>query len=437
MKLLQSRFGLLFSLSSIFLVITLAISSLVPGVLFYGGLIGWPFLILALFLGLKRNPNATKSTPIWWQISLLQWSWLAIFYGITQLCGRWLVNYSTPQAHLFQHSLHILLWQYGLFPWSVIAALTLLLTTGFSKPRYPHHLLPNYFHATTKSNSGLIINTLARASAQISCGIIIAFMSLALVLWLAPNTMQAAMGFQPLILILLIAAIAFCLSKQARRYWRQFATHVFFTPFIGLIVIVIGISALLFSFLVLSLFFPVPYHKSLRLVSALANHRWLDYWHALSLSFWVMSIFPLSLICSRLLVTTQRYISLIYLLIWPLIWSLLLILLPHTHWRLNTSMNFDLSVLLIGVIVLFALLSSAANWQSILQAAISNKKRPATKWLRNVCLISLLVIYLFWQSNVIGSVFFAMLFALPILLILLVIVITVMMYYPGFPEDRQ
>ena len=279
-------------------------------------------------------------------------------------------------------------------------------------------ILPAYFQATAFNHWGLLINTATRMAITLLLSLIIGFSALGLLYLAAPNMTRDFLGFQPIILILLLALFAFFASKTAEHYWRQLHGYVLFTPFIVLPSLIILLTLVLFVFLAAALSFISDATPSVHLISLLAKAGWLHYWFIFAFCFWTVSILPLSLWMANATQNLSPRKIILLILFWPLLLSVVL----GFTWPLGENSSFDCVILFAAALVISALLANRVNWQTTSRGYIEKnlvKKRPATRLLRNVSMITLLLVYLFWQSNVIGLSFVLWLIALPLLILLL------------------
>lgn len=421
MKILKSRRGLLWFFTGLFIIVSMASLLLAPHSIIQLGYLNWVFVAACLwqfFQAEDSAPSVSLKIPFL-KISLFQFSFIAIFYGICKISGSWLANYTAPQPELFVSTLRLLWWHFGLFPWPAIAIFTAifskLLRSGDS---YPHMLLPKYFKAAADNRWGLLINAATRMAITLLLSLMIGFSALGLLYLAAPNMTRDLLGFQPIILILLLALFAFFASKSAENYWRQLHSYVLFTPFIVFPALIILLTLILFVFLAAAVSFASDAAPKVHLISLLANAGWLNYWLVFAFCFWILSIIPMSLwmASSTQALSTRKVIALV--LFWPLIFSLI----SAAKWHLGENSAVDSVILFGAALLLSALLAARANWQGTARGYLEKdlvKKRPATRLLRNVSMITLLLIYLFWQSSVIGLSFVSWLVALPLFLVLL------------------
>lgn len=421
MKILKSRHDLLWFFSIIFFIASFISLLAAPRHLINLGYLSWIFVAACIWQFFRAENSAPTNTfkKAFLLISLFQFAFFAIFYGICKISGLWLINYSVAQPQLFSQTLRLLWWHFGLFPWPAVAIFSAALSKSLQNAdTYPHRLLPKYFDASSDNRFGLLINAANRMGIILLLSLIIGFSALGLLYLSAPNMTRNLLGFQPVILILLLALFAFLASKRAENYWRQLQSYILFTPFIIIPGLTLLLTLILFIFLAAALSFVSNASAQVNLVSSLAHIGWLHYWFVFAFCFWILSIIPLSLWIAAATRNLCPRKILLSILCWPFIFSLLL----NFHWNFRDNATFDCLILFAGAVVLAGLLTNQVNWQTTSRGYIEKdlvKNRPATRLLRNISMLSLLVVYLFWQSNIIGLDFVLWFISLPLIALLL------------------
>lgn len=430
MKTLKNHHGLLWIFSALFALIVVTSLIFAPQYVVYSGYAGWVFAAACLwqFFSATSKTEASK-TPSGLQsfliISLFQFSLLAIFFGCCQISGVWLVNYASPQPGLFNQSLHLLWWNFALFPWPAIALFTVLLKRNLQKTdTFPHGILPEQYHATAENTLGLLINTATRGAIILLLSLTISFSALGLLYLAAPNATHQLLGFQPIILILLLCLFAFLASKNTEKLWRHLHGYVLFSPFIVLPSLIVLLSLILFFFLAAAISFSETLKPSVHVIEWLAQAGWNHYWQICALSFWVICIMPTSLWLSAATQDISDRKTLLLTLCWPVIFSLILGLFSALDWHFPQNATLDILILLAGALGLSSLLANQTRWQIASRGYVEKdltKRRPATRLMRNISMITLLITYLFWQGSVMALSFILLLIALPLMLLFLLL----------------
>lgn len=409
MKTLEKRPSLLWLFTALLVLASFVLDILAPHILINSGYLNWVFVAIALVFFVKNKPRANiknqSELKPFILISLLQFSLIAIFYGITQFSGVWLVTYSTAQADLFNHTLQQLWWRFGLFPWPITAVFTVLLNRQpQNQDIYPHQLLPTFFNASSENAWGLFINTATRAAIALILSVMIAFTAMAILCNIAPNTTRAFLGFQPVVLIMLIGLLAFLASKNGADLWRKIATHRFFSSYLIWPTLIIVLCLFLFICLAIASVFTSNAQSILPLIAQLAQNSWLSFWLITALCCWWLISLPTAVWLTQLLKNTSERCQIIYILFWPILWCVSLILVKNWHFSLNNHRIFDTVILFVGAVGLSFFIARNPIWQTTIRGYImhENRDRPATKLIRNVGIISLIVLYIFWQSSVVG-----------------------------------
>jgi len=422
MKTLQNRYGLLRFFTVLFILMSFTSVIFLPKVIIYSGYLNWLFLLMCflLFCIPIKTPQEIYKQPLkkpFLLISLFQWSTLGIYYGLTQLSGKWLVLYTTPHQHLFLNSTRVLWIHYGFFPWPIIA----LFATVFARhikeqDAYPHLLLKPLIASEADNASGLLFNALTRGTFLLIISTTIAVCGLVVAYLIAPNTLSQSLGFQPVVLICFVALFAFTVSKKTQHYWRVIATNTLIKPFMILITLVILLGLAIFIALVITAVLKIPQQENPSIIHDLLNTGWLNYWGITSLCFWLLWVLPLSLYLGDLLKTATRQKIILFTLVWPVVWTVFLALFPYSSWRPHLSTWFSTMLLLLSALLFFILISEKKMWQTTSRgyAQQVEKIRPATKLLRNIAMTTTIVLYLFWQGGVIGLSLVFVFIALPI-----------------------
>lgn len=435
MKILKSRHGLLRFF--IFLFITLSFCSVifVPNIIIYSGFAGWLFLFMCLLLFCipPKTPDDIYKKSLkkpFLIMSLFQWSLMGIYYGLTELAGHWLTLYTPPQTNLFQTTSFTLWACYGFFPWPIITLFTLIFTRHIKHhDTYPHFLLKPLLGSEVDSASGLLFNTLTRGAFTILISLIIVIASLALAYLIAPHTLLNSLGFHPVVLFCFVGLFAFTVSKQAQHYWRVIATHTAINPFVILISLTLILATAIFISLGVSNFLHTPNTKSITIIDYLLKTGWMRYWKITSLCFWIMAVMPLALWFGELFKTAHRQKIILLTLTWPTLWLLLSLLYQYASWPLVLPEWINILLLLLSVTVFFILISEKTRWQTALRGYAPyhvEKNRPATRLLRNIAMAAIILLYLYWQSGVIGLSLLFVAIAMPIALLSLLALINLL-----------
>jgi len=411
MKILKNRHDLLRLFTILFIVLSVVCVFVSPGTIINSGYFNWLFLFVCLlfFAIPPKTPESLEHVPLkkpFLIVSLFQWSALAIFFGFTQLCGHWLALYTHPHLYLFKNSLHKLWIHYGFFPWPMVALFTMVFSRHLKEQdTYPHLLLRPLLLSEADNTSGLLFNALTRGSFTLILCTTIAIGALSIAYLIAPNTLHAFLGFQPVVLILLIALFAFVASKKAQHYWRIIATNPAIKPFMVLITMMIVLGLAIFIALGVSMALSSPHQKSLSIIKFLLRNGWGNYWWITNFCFWLLWVMPLSLWFARLLKGAKRQKILALVLFWPVIWAVLSWVYEKLDWDIPLNTTLSIFILLAGIVVFFVLISQQARWQITLRGyaeMLTEKNRPATRLFRNLAMMSTMLLYLYWQSGVIG-----------------------------------
>lgn len=427
MKILKNRHGLLWLFTALFAITSIASLIFAPQYILYSGYAGWAFVAAYFWQFFQTRNTESKGSlaKAFIVISLFQLSLLAIFYGFCKLTTVWLINYSSPQLNSFNQSLRLLWWDFGLFPWPAIALFTVLIKKNLVKSdTFPHSILPSHYHATAENALGLLTNTATRGAIILLLSLTISFSALGLLYLAAPNATHQLLGFQPIILILLLGLFAFLASKNTESLWRQLHGHVLFSPFIVLPSLILLLSLILFIFLAAAISFSETLKPSVHVIEWLAHAGWNHYWQICALSFWLICIMPTSLWLSTATKDLCNQKTLVLILCWPIIFSLILGLFSGLNWHFPQNPTIDVLILLAGSLGLASLLANQTRWQIASRGYIEKnltKHRPATRLMRNISMITLLITYLFWQGSVMALSFLLLLVALPLMLLFLLV----------------
>lgn len=188
-------------------------------------------------LGNKRLAHdatdiATSLPNPQWLLSIIlfELALFGIFWGISYIAGTAFPVNTTPHPHLFTQSLQTELFQYGLFPWSLYAVITVGM--GIVAYRQQHNayfsnLLQPLIKVDLQSTIGLIVNVGSRRTTIFGIALTLMFLPILMTsLFLSPEK-HIAHGFQTVALLVTLLLFFSTLSSDVNKYlMRLFSRHI-------------------------------------------------------------------------------------------------------------------------------------------------------------------------------------------------------------------
>ena len=304
MRLIPSYRQLTLILTPIFFVLGAIIALALPKLYLDINYINWLLLAAAVLLIItpfgNRSITIDKTTHtrlrppiVFIKIFMLEMLLLFIYLGINLVINRTLPIYHQPQAHFWQHNIHWLTLQLGLFPWPAFA----LAAVGFGYfafNRQEQTFLSNFSNALFKtphqSKIASVINALMRQCQNVAVSIMIAVVILMLLSLLPTsllNTLNpAAYSVQMALMLILL----FTLTNPFRqRLWTMCQRSRSISLVVAIVVVLTVLSFLIFEHgfsLVVTATNPHP-------IGIISSHmNWQITWKVFNCCWW-LSLMPL------------------------------------------------------------------------------------------------------------------------------------------------
>lgn len=255
------------------------------------------FLLVITPLGNRRLAHNTSDVttrlpiPQWlFCIALFELSLFGVFWGICYVAGIAFPINTTPHPYLFSQSLQTELFQYGLFPWSLYAVITVGM--GILAYRQQHNAyFSNLFRPLIKTDLqsalSLVTNVGARRATLFGIGFTLMFLPILMASLLLSPEKHIAHGFQIVALLLTLLLFFSTFSDTVKEYvMRLFSRHI--PTFLSLPVFCMILALIL---VVLSAMIAGITPKNDQ-PTPLFIQNWIDYhwqtaWMILSITWWI------------------------------------------------------------------------------------------------------------------------------------------------------
>jgi len=276
----------------------ICIASVLAGLYFLPTLIHlnyihWLFVVGCIFLLIwpfQQQPLALPKEASLWQcgvwITLFHLAVLGLYWGIAQIASLWLPILTPPHPHLFSDSLHLFIYQWGLFPWSLMAFVAVMFRFTVQRTCQSVHvsdLVKPITHSTSEERVGTLINMGIRLIIFHCIGLTLLFTAL-LGAWMILNALGKGLplhGFTiPVIFGTLLMLVMLNLKRTGGRYLTYLA-HLSSTRLIFLLLLIsLILAVVLFSWL-----FNFPTDLQAQLPPIVLQLDWKTCWYLLSVMY--------------------------------------------------------------------------------------------------------------------------------------------------------
>lgn len=345
------------------------------------------------------------------RVVALEFSLIAIFYGICYISGHLLPILTKAQPTLFTNTLFYSFVHLGLFPFtifSLIACVFGYISYQGDTDAYLSTALYPILKSTTDNTVGLIINTTARAATMYALSSSIAFMSLLIISFFAPHkALLAFIGFSPVPLVAVFILLTLILNKK----FNQQIYFLITKKQLPSAIIMIGFTILLsMGLIVLILFFADHGSTIIRtpaLIKSLLKHGWGSVWQLFT-SLWWISWAPITgIFIAKISRGYSMRGILLVTLIPPFFISVILLLTHHFHLTMSHHRIFDIVGFIIPFIGFLLVLSFIARkktfsilTQTYLPKRDKIKHRNQDRFVRKLLQFSAFMLYLYLLAGI-------------------------------------
>jgi len=258
---------------------------------------GCAFLLVITPLGNRRLAHNTSDIttrlpiPQWlFCIVLFELSLFGVFWGICYVAGIAFPINTTSHPYLFSQSLQTELLQYGLFPWSQYAVITVGM--GILAYRQQHNAyFSNLFRPLIKTNIqstlSLITNVGARRATMFGIGLTLLFLPILMVSLLLPPEKHIAHGFQIVALFVTLLLFFSTFSDTVKAYlMRLFSRHI--PTFLSLPVFCLILALILVvSSAMIAGITPKSDQSTPLFIQNWIDYHWQTAWMIFSITWWI------------------------------------------------------------------------------------------------------------------------------------------------------
>lgn len=379
----------------------------------------------------------------WWlRILMLEFSLLAIFYGICHISGQVLPIFTTTHSALFTNTLYYLFVHLALLPFSAFA----LIACAFgyasyrcNKDAYLSTALNPILKSTATDAIGLIANTAARGGTICALSSSIMFMSLLIINTLMPHQiLRAFTGFNIIPLVTLFILLALIFSKK----FKQQIYFLLTKQQIPLMAVLLGfILVLSVAVMTLMLFFgdhggvvlntPTP-------IKSLLKHGWRILWD-LFVTLWWLSWAPLTgIFIAKISRGYKIRDVLLATLTGPFFIAVALFFMHTYHFTLGYQPIFNIIgfiIPLVGFFFVLTIIARKATFSIVMQTYLPKrdqlKYRSQDRFVSKLLQSSAFMLYLYLPAGItlLCVLFFVFILILCLLLLLLPVALIIGLWH--------
>jgi len=367
MQYVKARKDLIFALNPLGVLIGLLLSWFYARDILLSFYVFWIAAIVAILLFVTSLGSRRLIPPQAEIIPFPGWFWLSciivielsvcgMYWGMSRLAGEWFLVNTLSHPRLFSNTMAIYLADFGLFPWTLYAVITVSMAALAYRQQthaYFSNLLKPFFRQHPQEPLGLIANVSLRRCVVFALGITVMFFTLLLMSFMNEFDTHIANGFRPSTLLttsilLLLSVTPFIKIFVRRLFSRNIPTGVSL-PMLSL---VLAVAILFLSATSFGLF---SHDSVLQNVPDLVVHiiqkNWVVFWLIFSTLWWLCLTPVICSVFARLSIGYRIREVIMGILILPLI--VYLLYLSHGYTQIVWP---DFSLLWVQIISLLSFL---------------------------------------------------------------------------------